>query len=76
MSQWTKNGWIRAYWAVSAVVVLTIAGRGLLGHMMGIAYYYQWRANPTSVGMALPTAICLVLLGGSVGALLLWKDNG
>lgn len=69
------NRWIRAYWAVSSVVVLTIAGRALLGHIAGIANYYQWSKNPANVGMALPTAICLVLLGGAVGVGLFWKDD-
>lgn len=70
------NRWIKAYWSVSSVVVLTIGGQALLGHVAGIVHYYQWRGGSSQVGMALNTAICLVLLGGAVGVRLFWKDNG
>lgn len=69
------NRWIRAYWAVSSVIVLSISGAAMLGHLAGIASYYQWRNGPAQVGMALNTAVCLVLLGGAVGARLLWKAD-
>lgn len=69
------NRWIRAYWAVSSVVVLTIAGQALLGHITGIVKWYQWRNGPTQVGMAINTAVCLLLLGIAVGARLLWKAD-
>lgn len=69
------NRWIRAYWAVTTIVVLTIAGQALLGHIAGIAHYYQWRNGPGQVGMALNTAICIALLGGAVGVRLFWKAD-
>lgn len=69
------NRWIRAYWAVTAIVVLTIAGQALLGHITGIVHYYQWKYGQGQVGMALNTAICIALLGGAIGARLFWKAD-
>lgn len=69
------NRWIRAYWAVSSIVVLSISGSALLGHVAGFANLYQWRNGPNAVGMAINTSICLLLLGAAVGVRLLWKEN-
>lgn len=75
MSRWSKNAWIKAYWSVTAIIVLTISGQALIGHLTGVAHFYQWRNGPSQVGMALNTAICLALLGSAVGVGLFWKDD-